>query len=109
MKSSDATFFSRQEIAGDLRSLGLPMGEIYLIHSSLRRVGRLPDGPKTLVDAIHDTCGPSSTIVAPTFTAENSTTTRVYRRRTAGMSRQQLLEEEAKRLIHRDSRQRVEL
>jgi aminoglycoside 3-N-acetyltransferase len=96
MTSTGAGLFGRREIARDVESLGLPLEAVYLIHSSLRRVGPLVDGPKTLVDAIRDACGPRSTIVAPTFTAENSTTTRDYRRRTAGMSRKQLLDEEAK-------------
>lgn len=86
----------RSAIVHDLRSLRLPRGEILLVHSSLRRVGALVEGPKTVLDALHDTCGNNSTIVAPTFTANNSTTTRAYRLRTAGMNSDQLLDEESK-------------
>lgn len=94
----------RSEVARDVRALGLPSDAVYLVHSSLRRVGDLENGPRTLVDGLRDACGSRSTIVVPTFTAGNSTTTREYRRRTAGMSDRQLLAEEAKILaFHRET------
>jgi aminoglycoside 3-N-acetyltransferase len=83
-------------MASDLRALGLPRDEVYLIHSPLGRVGALADGPKTFIEAMRDTCGPRSLIVAPAFTAGNSTTSDEYRRRTARMSMQQLVDEEAR-------------
>ena len=86
---------SRAEIRSDLSILGLPVGSIYLIHSSLRRVGPLADGPSTLAEALVDVLGPRSTIVVPTFTARNSTTTRRFRRLTAGMTPEQIATEEA--------------
>jgi aminoglycoside 3-N-acetyltransferase len=92
----DVRAIGRREVARDVRALELPSDAVYLVHSSLRRVGVLEDGPRTLVDGLLDACGSCSTIVVPTFTAGNSTTTREYRRRTAGMSEQQLLAEEAK-------------
>jgi len=82
------------DVAGDLRALGLPRNGIYLVHSSLRRVGPLAEGPRTLVDGLRETCGPRSTVLAPTFTAGNSTTTRAYLRRTAHMDREQRRAEE---------------
>jgi aminoglycoside 3-N-acetyltransferase len=93
---ADVRTIGRREVARDIRALGLPPDAVYLVHSSLRRVGGLEDGPRTLVDGLRDACGSRSTIVVPTFTAGNSTTTRAYRRRTAGMSDRQLLDEEAK-------------
>lgn len=96
MRSAEGGTIGRRELACDVRALGLPPDEVYLVHSSLRRVGVLEDGPKTLVDAMHEACGRHSTIVVPTFTAGNSTTTREYRQRTARMSGRQLLDEEAK-------------
>ncbi len=86
---------SRAEIRSDLSMLGLPVGSTYLIHSSLRRVGPLADGPSTLAEALQDVLGPRSTIVVPTFTASNSTTTRRFRRLTAGMTPEQIATEEA--------------
>ena len=87
---------SRAEIRSDLSMLGLPVGSTYLIHSSLRRVGPLADGPATLAEAVQDVLGPRSTIVVPTFTARNSTTTRRFRHLTAGMTPEQIAAEEAK-------------
>ena len=85
----------RAEIRSDLSMLGLPVGSTYLIHSSLRRLGPLADGPSTLAEALVDVLGPRSTIVVPTFTARNSTTTRRFRRLTAGMTPEQIATEEA--------------
>jgi len=85
----------RAEIRSDLSMLGLPVGSTYLIHSSLRRVGPLADGPATLAEALQDVLGPRSTIVVPTFTARNSTTTRRFRRLTVGTTPEQIATEEA--------------
>lgn len=95
MTSAGVRLIERPELARDLAALELPPNEIYLIHSSLRRVGQLANGPAALVDALRDTCGRRSTLVAPAFTADNSTTSRAYRRRTAGMTPRQLLTYEA--------------
>jgi aminoglycoside 3-N-acetyltransferase len=84
------------EIRSDLSMLGLPVGSTYLIHSSLRRVGPLADGVATLAEALQDVLGPRSTIVVPTFTARNSTTTRRFRRLVAGMTPEQIAAEEAR-------------
>lgn len=87
---------SRAELRSDLSVLGLPVGSTYLIHSSLRRIGPLADGPSTLAEALADVLGPRSTIVVPTFTARNSTTTPRFRRLVAGMTLEQIAIEEAK-------------
>ncbi|MGH3921290.1 MAG: aminoglycoside N(3)-acetyltransferase [Pseudonocardiaceae bacterium] len=93
---SGTNTMDRAEIRSDLSMLGLPAGSTYLIHSSLRRVGPLADGVATLAEALQDVLGPRSTIVVPTFTARNSTTTRRFRRLTAGMTPEQIAAEEAK-------------
>ena len=93
---SGTEIVDRAEIRSDLSMLGLPAGSTYLIHSSLRRVGPLADGPATLAEALQDVLGLRSTIVVPTFTARNSTTTRRFRRLTAGMTPEQIAAEEAK-------------
>lgn len=96
MTSTLAPSLDRRELARDLRALGLPSEQTYLVHSSLRQIGTLADGPQGLLDAFRDSCGDRSTIVTPAFTAGNSTTTRAYRRRTDGMTPEQLLDEEDK-------------
>lgn len=93
---SGTNTLGRAEIRSDLSMLGLPAGSTYLIHSSLRRVGPLADGPATLAEALQDVLGPRSTIVVPTFTARNSTTTHRFRRLAAGMTPEQIAAEEAK-------------
>jgi aminoglycoside 3-N-acetyltransferase len=80
----------------DLSTLGLPRGQVFLIHSSLRRIGPLPAGPATLLDALWDVLGLHSTIVVPAFTAQNSTTTRRFRQLTNGMTAEKVSAEEAK-------------
>lgn len=93
---SGTNTLDRAEIRSDLSMLGLPVGSTYLIHSSLRRVGPLANGLATLAEALQDVLGPRSTIVVPTFTARNSTTTRRFRRLVAGMTPEQIAAEEAK-------------
>ncbi|HET9256653.1 MAG TPA: AAC(3) family N-acetyltransferase [Pseudonocardiaceae bacterium] len=94
--SRSANTLDRAEIRSHLSMLGLPAGSIYLIHSSLRRVGPLVGGVATLADALRDVLGPQSTIVVPTFTARNSTTTRRFQRAVVGMTPEQIAAEEAK-------------
>lgn len=86
----------RARIRSDLSILGLPVGSTYLIHSSLRQVGPLTDGVATLAQALQDVLGSRSTIVVPTFTARNSTTSHRFRRLVAGMTPEQIAAEEAK-------------
>jgi aminoglycoside 3-N-acetyltransferase len=87
---------NRARIRLELSMLGPPVGGTYLIHSSLRQVGPLADGAATLLEALQDVLGPRSTIVVPTFTARNSTTTPRFRRLVAGMTPEQIAAAEAK-------------
>ncbi|MBB5869104.1 aminoglycoside 3-N-acetyltransferase [Allocatelliglobosispora scoriae] len=82
-------------IEGGLAALGLRAGSTVLIHSSLRRVGFLPAGPATLLQAVRRVLGPGGTVVVPTQTANNSTTSRVYHRDTQGMDDDQRARYEA--------------
>lgn len=76
----------RARITGDLRSIGLPGGRDVLVHCSLRRVGPAGDGPGTVSEAIADVIGPSASVVVPTHTANNSTTSNVHRDATRRLS-----------------------
>jgi aminoglycoside 3-N-acetyltransferase len=82
-------------LAADLEACGLPTGSFCLVHCSLRRMGRLAKGPATVARALCEVLGPRSTIVVPAFTARNSTTTRRFRRLTAGMTADEAAAEEA--------------
>jgi len=71
-------------LADDLRRSGLRAGDTVLVHCSLRRVGRLPDGPGTLRAALQEVLTPAGTLVVPTHTAGNSITSHRFRAETAG-------------------------
>jgi aminoglycoside 3-N-acetyltransferase len=86
----------RARLASDLRALGLRPGHDALVHCSMRRIGRVDDGPATLVAAIHDVLGPDATLVVPTHTATNSTTTRRFRAATSLMDAARIAEFEAR-------------
>lgn len=77
---------NRDSLAADLHRLGLPAGSTALVHCSLHEVGWLPDGPATLRAALQRVLTGDGTLVVPTHTAGNSTTSHQYRRETGGRS-----------------------
>ncbi|WP_309232329.1 aminoglycoside N(3)-acetyltransferase [Micromonospora tarensis] len=77
----------RARLADDLRALGVRPGGCLVVHCGLRRVGRLEHGPATLAGALRDVLGPAGTLLVPTHTDGNSTTSRAHLAATAGMDR----------------------
>jgi len=75
----------RDQLAADLRSLGLRRGQDLLIHCSLRQFGRIDGGPAALLSAIRDVSGPEATFVVPTHTTLNSLSSRAFLAATAGL------------------------
>jgi aminoglycoside 3-N-acetyltransferase len=75
-----------RRLLDDLLSLGLPPGRDLLINCAMGRIGQIEGGARTLLRAIRDAVGPSTTVVVPTQTAHNSLTSRDYRAATAGMT-----------------------
>ncbi len=64
-----------EELAADMRDLGLTRGAAVLVHTSLRAVagGRLVlGGPVGVILALQDVVGPEGLVLMPTFTATNS-------------------------------------
>ena len=59
---------TRQEIAADLRRIGLRPGDVVLVHSSLSRLGNVQGGAEAAVDALLDAAAPSGTVLFPTLT-----------------------------------------
>ncbi|HEY6796982.1 MAG TPA: AAC(3) family N-acetyltransferase [Kineosporiaceae bacterium] len=59
------------ELATQLRHLGMGQGDVVLVQSSLRSIGRVDGGAKTVVQALLDVVGPAGTLVVPTYTAGN--------------------------------------
>jgi aminoglycoside 3-N-acetyltransferase len=80
---------SSQEIADDLRTLGVTPGQTLLVHASLRSIGWVDGGAESVVRALLDVLGPSGTLVVPTSTAENSDSSRAHLARIAGMTEQE--------------------
>jgi len=75
----------RDQLAVDLRSIGLRQGQDLLIHCSLRRIGRIDGGAGTLMNAIQDVAGPEATLVVPAQTTGNSLSSAAFRAATAGL------------------------
>ena len=51
----------------DFRALGLGPGDAVLMHSSLKRIGYVEHGPKTVLDALYAAVSPGGTIVLPAY------------------------------------------
>jgi aminoglycoside 3-N-acetyltransferase len=85
--------------SGDLRlglqALGLRAGATVLIHCAMRRIGPLEKGPQTLLEAVLSVIGPGGTVVVPSGTANNSTTSPVFQAATEGMDAAQIAAFEA--------------
>lgn len=64
MPSSPASFVTRTSLAADLAELGLALGDAVMVHAAVSRIGRLLDGPDTIIAALSDVVGPEGTILA---------------------------------------------
>lgn len=78
--------FTKRSLMADLRRVGLKRGQIVLVHTSLRSIGPIADGAGTLLAALRAVLGRGGTIVVPTFTSWNSTTSRVDAANIRGMT-----------------------
>ena len=61
------TRVTRADIAGGVRTLGLPEGALVQVHSSLSQLGYVEGGAGAVVDALLETVGPRGTVMVPTF------------------------------------------
>ena len=77
---------SQERLRADLDRLGLIEGAVVLVHASMRRVAPLGADPSIVAASLIDALGPTGTLVVPTQTAWNSTTSRAFREATAGMT-----------------------
>jgi aminoglycoside 3-N-acetyltransferase len=55
--------YSRAELAGDFRTLGVAPGDTVMLHASVRSVGPLAGGPDDIHLALKDALGPEGTLV----------------------------------------------
>ena len=75
-----------ETLVADLRALGVRRSQDLLVHSSLRNLGRVEGGARTVLAALRATAGPEATIVVPTHTAHNSLSSRDFRAASEGLS-----------------------
>lgn len=61
-------FITLAELIDGFQRVGLKPGNVVLVHSAMRTVGRIEAGADTVVDALLEVIGPGGTLVAPTFT-----------------------------------------
>jgi aminoglycoside 3-N-acetyltransferase len=77
---------TKAEIVNGLRNLGVRTGQTLLVHASVSAIGLVDGGPLTVANALIDAVGGAGNVVAPTFTQENSKTSRAYRERIKRMT-----------------------
>ncbi len=63
-----ARTITRDRLVDDLRRLGIQPGDHLGLGISFRSIGRVADGPDTLIDALLEAVGPDGTIMIPAFT-----------------------------------------
>ena len=59
---------SVEQVAADLRALGVKAGGVLLVHTSFKAVGPVEGGPLGLISALRAALGPQGTLVMPTMT-----------------------------------------
>lgn len=59
------------QLARDLAGLGVRKGGMLLVHSSLKSLGRLPDGPGTAVEGLLEALGSAGTLLMPALSYES--------------------------------------
>jgi len=65
-------FVTRDELAGQLHTLGVVSDGVLLVHTSFRGVRPVEGGPLGLIAALRDALGPQGTLVMPTMTDGDS-------------------------------------
>ncbi|MDU0575562.1 aminoglycoside 3-N-acetyltransferase [Pseudomonas aeruginosa] len=64
MTPPPASFVTRASLAVDLTKLGLAPGDAVMVHAAVSKVGRLLDGPDTIIAALCDVVGHEGTVLA---------------------------------------------
>ena len=62
-----ARHISREELVADLGRLGIEKGDVLFLHSSLKSLGYVEGGAKTVIEALSDSIGPAGTLIVPTY------------------------------------------
>lgn len=61
------SILTKQQISADLRQLGLGAGDTVLVHSSMKSLGHVEDGPNAVIDALLAVLGDTGTLLFPSF------------------------------------------
>ena len=73
---------SKKHLIKNFHSIGIKKGDLLFVHSSLRSIGFVDNGPISVIEAIMDVIGPQGTLVFPTFsinkTMENTLNNKKY-------------------------------
>lgn len=57
---------TKDRLLNDIRKMGIESGELVLLHSSLKSIGRVDGGPEAVIGAFIEAIGESGTLVVPT-------------------------------------------
>ena len=66
------SMWTRANLEHALRDLGLQTGQTLIVHSSLKSIGWVVGGARSVVDALLAVLGPSGTLVMPAQSGDNS-------------------------------------
>ncbi len=58
---------SKSELRSGLEGLGIEAGDAVMLHSSLKSIGFVDGGPRTVLEALIEAVGPSGTLIVPTY------------------------------------------
>ena len=94
---SDQAGYRLATLIAELADVGLMSGRDVLVHCSMRALGLGDNGPETVYRAVRSVIGDAVSVVVPTHTAINSSTSSAYRAEIAGLDDVGLAEYEARR------------
>ena len=63
---------TKERIVEDLKKLGLKEGDNVLLHSSLKSIGYVKGGARTVIQAVVDVISPSGTLIVPTYSLKGT-------------------------------------
>jgi aminoglycoside N3'-acetyltransferase len=58
---------TKRTLRAGLESLGIEAGDALMLHSSLKSIGYVDGGPRTVLEALVEAVGPGGTLVVPTY------------------------------------------
>jgi aminoglycoside 3-N-acetyltransferase len=86
---------SHARLCRDFAALGVGLGQVVLLHSSVSSIGLVVGGARTVVAALRDRLGSYGTLVVPTGTSANSDTSPHYRAAVTGMTGREVTQHRA--------------